>query len=67
MERLLMPGVPSQVTDNPNASVAATAGAGVTLAVWLATILGVDVPPEVAAAAVTLVGSVVLYVGRKKT
>jgi hypothetical protein len=62
-----MPGVPSQLSDNPNASVAATAGAGVTLAVWVATSLGVDVPPEVAAAAVTLVGAAVLYIGHKKT
>jgi NAD(P)H-hydrate repair Nnr-like enzyme with NAD(P)H-hydrate dehydratase domain len=61
-----MSPAPQVVTDNPNASVAATAGAGVTLAVWVATMLGVDVPPEVAAAAVTLFGSLVLYLGKKK-
>jgi hypothetical protein len=61
-----MSPAPQVVTDNPNASVAATAGAGVTLAVWLATSLGVDVPPEVAAAAVTLVGAAVLALGRRK-
>jgi hypothetical protein len=61
-----MSPAPQIVSDNPNASVAASAGAAVTLAVWLATVLGVDVPPEVAAAAVTLVGAAVLAIGRRK-
>jgi hypothetical protein len=61
-----MSPAPQVVSDNPNASVAASAGAAVTLVIWLATMFGVDVPPEVAAAAVTVVGAAVLAIGRRK-
>ena len=54
------------VTNNPNASVAAGVGAAVTIAVWVASALGLDVPPEVAAAVTTLAGSIVLLVGNRK-
>lgn len=55
----------NQIKENPNAAVAASAGALVTVAVWVATSLGVDVPPEVAAAVTTLVGAAVLYMGKR--
>lgn len=54
------------VSNNPNASVAAGVGAAVTVAVWVASALGLDVPPEVAAAVTTLAGSIVLLVGNRK-
>lgn len=54
------------VSNNPNASVAAGVGAAVTIAVWVASALGLDVPPEVAAAVTTLAGSLVLLVGNRK-
>lgn len=59
-------GTPNAISENPNASVAGGVGAGVTLLVWLATALGVEVPPEVAAALVTVVGFVVLWIGRMR-
>ena len=61
-----MSPAPQVVSDNPNASITGGVGAAVTLAVWLATVAGVEVPPEVAAALVTVVGFVVLFVGRQK-
>lgn len=53
------------IAENPNASVATAAGAAVTVAIWVATSLGLDVPPEVAAAVTTLVAAVVLYIGKR--
>jgi putative flippase GtrA len=61
-----MSPAPQVVSDNPNASITGGVGAAVTLAVWLATTLGIEIPPEVSAALVTVVGFVVLYVGRQK-
>ena len=56
---------PNTITDNPNASVAGAVGAAVTIGVWAATALGVDVPPEIAAAITTLAGTVVLFIGNR--
>ncbi len=56
---------PNVVSNNPNASVAAGIGAVVTIGIWVATALGVDVPPEIAAAITTLAGSVVLLIGNR--
>jgi hypothetical protein len=43
-----------------------TVGAGLTVATWIATSLGLEIPTEVGQALVTLVGAAVLYIGRKK-
>ena len=56
---------PNVVTNNPNASIAGAVGAAVTIGIWVATALGVDVPPEIAAAITTLVGTVVLLIGNR--
>lgn len=57
---------PTTVTDNPNATAGLVAGSIVTVVAWGASLAGADIPPEVSAAAVTLVTTVVLYIGRKK-
>lgn len=51
---------------HPNASAAGISGAVVTIGVWAATSLGVEVPPEVAAAVTTVVAALVLAVGRRR-
>ena len=56
--------VPS--TGNPNAEVAVYTGAGTVVLVWLVSLLGVAVPPEVAAAVTTVATGLVLFVGKRK-
>ena len=56
---------PNVVTDNPNASVAGAVGATVTVIVWVASALGVAIPPEIAAALTTVMGTLVLWIGNR--
>lgn len=56
---------PQVVSQNPNASAGLFAGAVVTVVAWGASIAGLEIPPEVSAATVTIVTTVVLYVGRR--
>ena len=52
------------VTNNPNASVTAFAGAITILAVWSAGMAGLPIPAEVASAFTTVVAAVILFIGR---
>jgi hypothetical protein len=52
------------VSNNPNASVTAFAGAITILVVWGAKVAGVAVPAEVASAFTTVVAAVILFIGR---
>ena len=58
--------VKTQVQDNPNATAGGATGAIVVLIVWILTLLGLDVPPTVAAALTVLISSVVVYIGPLK-
>jgi hypothetical protein len=52
------------VSNNPNASVTAFAGAITILVVWGAKYAGVAIPAEVASAFTTVVAAVILFIGR---
>ena len=52
------------VSNNPNASVTAFAGAFTVLVVWGLGFAGVPIPGEVASAFTTVVAAVILFVGR---
>lgn len=52
------------VSNNPNASVTAFAGAFTVLLVWGVGFAGVPIPGEVASAFTTVVAAVILFVGR---
>jgi hypothetical protein len=52
------------VSNNPNASVTAFAGAISVLLVWGVGFAGVPIPGEVASAFTTVVAAVILFVGR---
>jgi hypothetical protein len=52
------------VSNNPNASVTAFAGAITVLLVWGVGFAGVPIPGEVASAFTTVVAAVILFVGR---
>jgi hypothetical protein len=56
------------VNDHPNATATAIAGSITIVAVWLAGVVGVDVPAEVASAFTTIVaGLVLLAAGRRRS
>ena len=52
------------VSNNPNASVTAFAGAFSVIVVWAVGFAGVPIPGEVASAFTTVVAAVILFVGR---
>jgi hypothetical protein len=52
------------VSNNPNATVTALAGAITVLLVWGIGFAGVPIPGEVASAFTTVVAAVILFVGR---
>ncbi|TMK69984.1 MAG: hypothetical protein E6G50_10435 [Actinobacteria bacterium] len=52
------------VSNNPNASVTAFAGAITILVVWGAKAAGVAIPAEVASAFTTVAAAVILFIGR---
>jgi hypothetical protein len=52
-------------TGNPNAEVAVYTGAGTIVLVWCVSLLGVDVPAEVAAAVTTVATGLVLFIGKR--
>jgi len=54
------------VSNNPNASVAAVAGAVTIVLIWIAGIAGLAVPAEVASAFTTVVAAIILWVGRRE-
>lgn len=54
------------MTNNPNASVAAVAGAVTILIVYAASLFGVDVPAEAASGFTTLVAAAILYLGNRR-
>ena len=54
------------VSNNPNASVTAVAGAVTIVLIWVAGIAGLAVPAEVASAFTTVVAGVILWVGRRE-
>jgi len=54
------------VSNNPNASITALAGAVTILLVWVAGVAGLNVPAEVASAFTTLVAGLILWVGRRE-
>jgi threonine/homoserine/homoserine lactone efflux protein len=54
------------VSNNPNASVTAVAGAVTIVLIWVAGIAGLAVPAEVASAFTTVVAAVILWVGRRE-
>ncbi len=54
------------VSNNPNASVAAVAGAVTIVLIWIAGIAGLAVPAEVASAFTTVVAGIILWVGRRE-
>jgi high-affinity Fe2+/Pb2+ permease len=54
------------VSNNPNASVTALAGAVTILLVWIVSAAGLNVPAEVASAFTTLVAAFILWVGRRE-
>jgi hypothetical protein len=53
--------------DNPNAAVAAIAGALTVLGVWIVGLFDVDVPPEVSSAATTVFVALLLFLGRRRS
>ena len=52
------------VSNNPNASVTAFAGAVTILLVWGAGMAGLPVPAEVASAFTTVAAAIILWIGR---
>jgi threonine/homoserine/homoserine lactone efflux protein len=54
------------VSNNPNASVAAVAGAGTVVLVWLLGMAGLAVPAEVASAFTAIGAAVILWIGRQE-
>lgn len=54
------------MTSNPNASVAAVAGAVTILIVYIASIFGLDVPAEAASGFTTLFAAAILFFGKKQ-
>jgi threonine/homoserine/homoserine lactone efflux protein len=54
------------VSNNPNASVTAVAGAVTIMLIWVVGIAGLAVPAEVASAFTTVVAAVILWVGRRE-
>jgi threonine/homoserine/homoserine lactone efflux protein len=54
------------VSNNPNASVTAVAGAVTIVLIWVVGIAGLAVPAEVASAFTTVVAAVILWVGRRE-
>jgi hypothetical protein len=52
------------VTNNPNASVTAFAGALTILVVWGVGVAGLTMPAEVASAFTTIVAALILWIGR---
>ena len=54
------------IQNHPNASVTAGTGAAVTLLVYVASLFGLDLPPEVAGAVVTAASFVVLFLGKRR-
>ena len=57
-------GEMNAVSNNPNASVTAFAGAVTILAVWGAGMAGLEIPAAVASAFTTVVAAVILFIGR---
>jgi Ca2+/Na+ antiporter len=58
---------PNAVTNNPNASVTAVAGAVTVLLVWIIGVAGLSMPAEVGSALTTVVAGVILWVGPRQT
>jgi Flp pilus assembly protein TadB len=56
----------SIISNNPNASVTALAGAITIVVVWVVAALGVAVPAEVGSAFTTIVAACILWVGRRE-
>jgi hypothetical protein len=61
-----MSPAPQVVSDNPNASVLLFTGAVVTVVLWGASAAGIEIPDEIQNAILTIIGTVVLYVGKRK-
>jgi high-affinity Fe2+/Pb2+ permease len=58
--------MPNPVSNNPNASVTAVAGALTILLVWIAGTVGLALTAEVASAFTTLVAAIILWIGRRE-
>jgi threonine/homoserine/homoserine lactone efflux protein len=54
------------VSNNPNASVTAVAGAVTIMLIWVVGIAGLAVPAEVASAFTTVAAAAILWVGRRE-
>jgi threonine/homoserine/homoserine lactone efflux protein len=54
------------VSNNPNASVTAVAGAVTIVLIWVAGIAGLALPAEVASAFTTVVAAIILWIGRRE-
>ncbi len=54
------------MSNNPNASVAAVAGAITILLVWIAGLVSLDVPAEASSAFTTLIVAAILFVGNRR-
>lgn len=56
--------MPNRISSNPNASVTAFAGAVTIMLIWIAGVVGLNVPGEVGSAFTTVSAAAILWIGR---